>query len=94
MEIAKIAFPISVRGLSTSCHQTDEYVLIPFYCPSVNKNGQKALACIRRELHIINNLRAKMLIGNDIISTEYIVIDVASHKATIRSCKIEVPIKA
>ena len=35
-----------------------------------------------------------MLIGNNIIGVEYIVIDIAGHKATIGSYKIEVPIKA
>ena len=35
-----------------------------------------------------------MLIGNDIISIKYIVIDVISYKVTIRNYKIEVFIKA
>ena len=94
VEIAKMAFPLSVRGLGTSRHQTDEYVLMPFYCPGVDENGQKALACIRRELHIVDDLRAKMLIGNDIVGAEQIIIDVAGNKASIGSCKMEVPIEA
>ncbi len=94
VEISKMAFPVSVRGLGTSRHQTDEYVLVPFYCPGVDENGQKALACIRRELHIVDDLRAKMLIGNDIVGAERFVIDVANSKASIGSCNIEVPIEA
>ena len=35
-----------------------------------------------------------MLIGNNILSAKYIIIDITSYKVIIRSYKIEVPIKA
>ena len=35
-----------------------------------------------------------MLIGNNILNAKRIIIDVTSYKATIRSYKIKIPIKA
>ena len=44
------------------------------------------LAYIHRELYIVDDLRTKMLIGNDILGPENMIIDVASKTAKIRSC--------
>jgi hypothetical protein len=41
---------------------------------------------IRREVHLIDNLKANMLIENDILELEGIFIDEANNKATIFSC--------
>ena len=50
------------------------------------------LIYLRRELHIINDLRAKMLIKNNIIKPEGIIIDVANKKARINSYKTTIDI--
>ena len=52
------------------------------------------LVCLRRELYIIDNLRVKMLIGNDIIEPEGIIIDIANKKARINSCSTIINITA
>ena len=87
VKILKMASPLKVRGLGTSKHETSEYVTSPVYLPAVDKNtDKKILACVRREVHIVDDLRAKMLIGNDILGPEKIVVDIARGKAYIGSC--------
>ena len=84
--VSKIASPLRVRGVGASHHETSEFITQRIYPPAIDGNGKSILACLYRELHIVNNLRAKMLIGNDIIGPEGIVIDVANKQARIGSC--------
>lgn len=93
-KILKMATPLKVRGMGTSKHKTDEYVLETLYFPAISNEGQQVVACIRRELHLVDNLRANILIGNDIIDAEGITIDIAKEKAYIPGCKATVPITA
>ena len=80
--------PIKVRGLDTKEHDACEYAIIPIYIPSCN--GEK-VALIRREIHIVDDLSAKALIGIDIMKPEAIILDTAKDMATIESCNIQVP---
>lgn len=84
-----MATPIIVRGLGTVSHHSDQYVLLDLYFPG--KDGR--IAQITRELHLVDNLRAKMLIGADIIGPEGISINPQEGTATIYSYdNISIPI--
>ena len=50
------------------------------------------LVYLRRELYIIDNLRVKMLIKNNIIELEGIIINVVNKKARINSCSTTINI--
>lgn len=85
--ILKIALPIYVRGILVSRYKTIVYVILPVYLHGVDNNGSKVLVTLRcREFYLINNLRAYILIRNDVIGPEEISIDITKRKATIRSC--------
>ena len=79
---------IKVRGLGTKEHDVCEYVIILMYIPSCN--GEK-VALIRREIHIVDDLSVKALIGIDIMKSEAIILDIAKDMAIIGSCNIQVP---
>lgn len=82
--------PIKVRGLGTREHDVCEYAIIPMYVP--NQDGTKA-ALIRREIHIVDNLSAKALIGIDIMKPEGIILDTNKDLVTIGSCdSLQVPL--
>lgn len=51
------------------------------------------MAKIVREVHLVDDLKANMLIGNDLIGPEGITIDVASKSAYISSCGLTVPVE-
>ena len=80
--ICKMATSLRVKGIGSASHDTDEYITITFYLPGT-KDNQKVLFSMTRELHLVNDLRAKMLIGNDIIGPEGIVLDIGQGHATI-----------
>ncbi len=80
--IKRTPSPIVVRGLGTGTHRCDEYAVLTIYLPGNNDR----LAVIIREVHIVNNLKAKMLVGIDILVPEDISIMLPSRKAIVGSC--------
>lgn len=85
-KILKIVILLKVRGIGTSKHETDKYVLEALYFPAISDKGQQVIACIRRKLHFVDNLRANILIGNDVIGPKKITINMAKEKAYILGC--------
>lgn len=94
VKIHKMATPLKVRGVGSSKHESSDYIHENIYFPSVKNDGTKVFSVIRRELHLVAGLRAKLLIGNDIIGPEEIIIDVSKRTARIGSCKTTVDITA
>ena len=86
VKIHKMAVALKVRGIGSSRHKTDEYITEPLYFPALSKADEGIIACIRRELHIIDNLRINLLIGNDVLGAEGFVLDMAQGKAYIPGC--------
>ena len=70
--------PLQVRGVSTTKYKTSDFISIAVYLPSVDSLGNKVLVYIKREFYLVDNLRAKILIGNNIIAPEKIVIDISN----------------
>ena len=76
---------VRVRGIGTKWHDTSEYVLLDFYIPGQVEAGA-AVAHFTHEVHLVDDLTAKILIGIDVIVPEAIVIDGGKQIATIGSC--------
>ena len=83
IDIKRMDSPIKVRGIGTKEHDACEYAIIPMYIPG--PDGKVAL--IRREIHIVDELSAKALIGIDIMKPEGIVLDTNKDLAIIGSCE-------
>lgn len=89
LTIQTMASPITVRGLGSNKHQTSEYVVTSLYLPS--EDGTAMLA--PREIHIVDDLKANVLIGMDIMVPEKIDILASQSKAMVGSCNMSVPIE-
>lgn len=91
--ILKMASPVQVRGVGATKHNTDAYIILSIYIKGV-KDGNTVLAKLKpREFHIVKNLRAHMLVGNDILGPEKITMDIGNRKAQIGSCGVTVDIE-
>ena len=66
-------------------YTTNEYYLINLYIPNIIKE-KPSLVYLRREVYIINDLKAKILIKVNILGSEYILINIGEKKLLIRSC--------
>ena len=53
VKVSKMASSLRVRGVRASKHATSEYVTNPIQVPDVDKAGDKVLACIRRDYHLV-----------------------------------------
>ena len=89
-----MATPISVRGIGAIKHATDEYIITSIYFPGVTSQGQNVLAAVTHEIHLMDNLRAHLLLGNDIIGPESIKIDLVNGNAHIGSCGVDISINS
>lgn len=59
-----------------------------------NNKGQKVYASIRCELHLVDGLRANILIGNNILAPESFVLNVGLGHALVESYGVKITIKA
>ena len=89
--IRTMASPLKVRGLGTNRHETWEYAICDIHLPGT-KEGLSATSVLRREVHLVDNLKANMLLGNDIIGPERIILDVAKKIAHIGSTGASIPL--
>ena len=88
-ETKKMPTPMTVRGIGKRKHDANEYVRITLFFPTPFGIGS-----ITRELHIVDNLTAKVLIGIDILSPEHAVLDFDRSILRLGCCKdLEVPIE-
>ena len=66
---------------------TNKYFIANLYFLIID--GSK-LAWLRRELHIVNNLKIKLLIRIDILSPKRFIIDLLRNKAHILTYNIDI----
>ncbi|SLM41024.1 probable transposable element [Lasallia pustulata] len=77
-----MASSMEVRGIGLTSHSANEYARVDFYLPG--KDGRTAY--FQREVHLVENLKANLLMGIDIISPEGIDIYPSREVATVKSC--------
>lgn len=93
-KILKMAVPLKVRGIRASKHESDEFVSMPIYFLGVDEHKQPVYTCIHRAMHLIDSLKANLLVGNDIIAPKGIMIDLANSTTFITSCNVWIAITA
>lgn len=93
-KILKIATPLKVRGIGASRHESDEFVSMSLYFSGVNSANRPAYAHVHKELHLVNGLKANLLVGNNILAAERVIIDLANKSAMISSCQMTISVAA
>ena len=91
--IETIATPLKVCGISSDSHLMNQYTTMVIYF--MGKDG-RITSMRKREVHLIDNLKANMLVSIDILISEEIVIDPKWKTATIHLCdsiKLELSIE-
>ena len=79
--------PVPVAGIG-SRHLSSAFVSFDVFF-----RGSENVACIRVEAHLVDNLKAKLLIGMDLMGHEGFRLDLDAKKLRISSCmNIEIPI--
>ena len=80
--IKRMNNPISVKNIGRNKYISDEYMFLDFYIPSI-ANDRIKFVKITAEIHLVLNLKAKMLIGVNIIKAENMDISFSSRTLII-----------
>ena len=75
VEIRRIILSISIKDLKLIIYNINEYILIFIYI-SVIKNDIIIFYRIIKKIYLVNNLKAYILINNNIIKPEKIVLNI------------------
>ncbi|KAJ5752832.1 hypothetical protein N7520_008426 [Penicillium odoratum] len=90
--IQRISPPIPVSGIGSK-HMSSDYITIDLYMLGQHATCGQAAAKLTIEAHLVDNLKAQLLIGMDIMGSEQISLDFKHRRAIIASCDdIAVPI--
>ena len=92
ISIRTMATPITVWGIGVTQHTTDEFAIVPFMLEGAQKD-QPVLTKFWREVHLVDNLKANLPIGIDIMGPELVVVDMGQKRVILGSCNVEVLIK-
>lgn len=86
--------PLKVRGIGASKHESPEFATLFLYFPRKNNVGDLVYALLQYEIHLVEGLRANLLIGNDIMSSEVMVINLEKKTALIGACRVTINVNA
>lgn len=89
-----MSIPLKVRGIRALDHKSREFATLSLYFSSKNSIKQLIYAFLIYKIYLVKDLRANLLIRNDIISLEEFIIDVKRKSALIKSYKVTVSINA
>lgn len=93
-KISIMSTPLKVRGIGASKHESSEFAALSLYFPSKNSVGDLVYPAIRCEIHLVESLRANILVGNDIMSSEAMVINLGKKTAIIGTCGVSIDVNA
>ena len=93
IQIKKMITSLKVKDIDFTTHEFLKFVSISIYFSGLTKNDISAFVFIIRKIHLIDDLKVKMLIKNDLLSFKGFVIDIEDKSIAIESCKIEISLK-
>jgi hypothetical protein len=85
--IRRMIISLNVRELEINKHEIWEYIIAIMYFLGKINQDKFIREVIRREVHLMNDLKVNMLISNDILRPEGIFIDEVNVKVIIASCQ-------
>lgn len=77
---------INVRGIENSKHSCQEYAFIDLYLPGILIN-KSVVTHLTRDIHVVDDLRVKLLLGMNIMSSKRISTNVTKRLVTVDSCR-------
>ena len=81
---------ISVKELEIIKHITDKYAIISFYFLKISNSDKSIKVVIIKNIHLVKDLKTKLLIENDILSSKQIDISSFTNSTYIECCEITI----
>ncbi len=86
-KIRKLTSLILIRDIENKIHNSNEYILMNNFIKETLLNDTSAITFFQREFHLMNDLKMKMLIDIDILSSKRIQINLNDRILQINSCQ-------
>lgn len=93
-KILKVAILLKVREIKSSKYESNEYVSMSLYFPRIELRNRSIYAHICQKLYLVKDLKANLLVGNNILATERVIIDLANKTTIISSYQVTISITA
>ncbi len=90
--ISTMPVPLKVRGIGTSKHESGQFALTMLHIPGTDDKGREVYASLTCKLHLVDGLKANMLVGNDVLCTEGFAVNLYNSSALIHSCDVRIDI--
>ena len=81
-----------MRSIGFNKHSILDYALVFIYILGTNAFGNRVKTFITRKAYIVDNFKAKILIGINIIGLKSMNISIVKKEVYIKSCKTSLPI--
>lgn len=85
---------LKIRSIDALKHQSREFALKTIYISDIDKKNHEIYASISCKLHLVDGLKANMLIGNDVLCTEDFAINLFTSFNLIHRCGIRIKVSA
>lgn len=85
---------LKVRGIRAFQHKLGKFILTTFYISCLDWEDFDIYACIKCKLHLIENLKANISIGNNILCIKGFFIDFTNVIAQIANYRVNIMINA
>jgi hypothetical protein len=82
MKILQIAFSVTVRDIEIAIHNCFEYVILDLFISDF-----KEIAKITRQVHVVDNLRAKFFMRMNILESEEMILNLQRRKLVLSLCE-------
>ena len=86
IKVKHLVKAISLREIEAAKYLSDEWVILNLYIQGyINKLS--AIAHLTKEVHLVNNLKVKMLMSTNILVIKGAVVDLSWQKMFLSACK-------
>lgn len=79
---------LKVKRIRALRYKSEEFAALFLYFPEKDGVGKLVYALLRCEIHLVEGLRANLLIKNDIMLSENFVINIKKKTTLIGSCVV------
>lgn len=86
--------PLKIRGIRSSKHKSAQFAEVTLFLLGENVEGQHIYALFKCELYLVKDLRANILVENNILAPEGFILNFKRDHAIVESCRVTIAIKA
>lgn len=81
---------ITIRDINTNKHYSNEYAVAIVYFRGIDETKQEVRADFIKKIHLINELKAKILIETDILISKKFILNFKNNTIVIENCQMTI----